>query len=144
MFLAFPFLLPTPTQKKWSPTERSKTDRQTVGDSCVHMPPRSSLHCTSHITHNPSSNLHLHSVFLSLSQLNTPLSLFSFRMWCLCCSEKRLPGPVTQQCSKAAIISTDCHYYDNTLWGLRAIQTLRQREAVLYQWGSSCISFLLV
>lgn len=43
-----------------------------------------------------------------------------------CCTEKRLPGPVTLQCSKEAIISTAFHCYDNTLWDLKAICSVKK------------------
>lgn len=52
---------------------------------------------------------------------STPLCSFSFLF-----SEKGAPRPVTRQCSKAAIIPTAFHRYDNTLWGLQAIETLRE------------------
>lgn len=43
-----------------------------------------------------------------------------------CRAVKRLPGPVTRQRGKAGIISTAFHYYDNTFWSLKAIETLRE------------------
>ena len=90
-------------------------------DSVEILRPRTPSHCTSHITHNLSPHTHRRPLFsLSASTQHPPARLqppssfsFSFRTWCL-------------QCGKAGIISTAFHYYDNTLWGLKAIETLRE------------------
>lgn len=36
------------------------------------------------------------------------------------------PPPFRPRCLQCGIISTAFHYYDNTLWGLKAIETLRE------------------